>query len=115
MKKYGFSKKEKIKKNKEIKGFFISGERKESLNFVIYLLKSKETKKMGIFLTKNFTKNIKKNIIRNRIKRLIREAYRKNKKNLFYGQDILFVPKKGIENLSYLQIEEEIISLGGVK
>lgn len=85
MKKFGYSRKEKLKQDKDISLLFEKGKWKTCGNIRIKFLKLPEdtdgfnildNPKVGVSVSKSF---FKKAVHRNRIKRLLREVYRLNK------------------------------------
>jgi len=87
-----FTKKEHLKKNNAIKAVFDKGISSKGRLIKVYLLK-KETGPFinrAAFVIRKGSYN-KKAVLRNRFKRLLREAYRKTKRLLPAGYDIVIL------------------------
>ena len=106
----GFAKWERLIKTKDFRRVYRDG-RSYKAGFVILRLlpNAALTNRVGFSIS---AKSIKKAFRRNRIKRLFREAYRRNKKNLKNGFDIVFVIKRNAkESFSYVEAEQIFLSL----
>lgn len=101
-----FSKKEHLKKTKDFRKVFKEGARFKKDGFLFYSLPNNlGLNRLGFSIS---SKNIKLSVRRNRYKRLLKEAYRRNKKNMKQGYDIVLVLKKDIERSMAYNIAEEI-------
>lgn len=67
----------------------------------------KDITRLGIKVSKKIGGSVK----RNRLKRFIREFFRLNKKRLPKGYDIMIIPSKESDRLTFLNVENE---LGGL-
>jgi len=79
MKKFGYSRHEKLKAKKDLEILFKNGKWISMENIRIVWRADKTSTRVGVSVSKRFHK---KAVNRNRIKRLLREAYRLNKKIL---------------------------------
>ena len=105
-----FSKEERLIKTKDFRKVYKDG-RSYKAGFVILRLlpNSASTNRVGFSIS---ARSIKRAFRRNRIKRLFREAYRKNKKILRCGFDIVFVIRKDFkESFSYMEAEKIFLDL----
>lgn len=92
---YSFPKDERLKKQEDFLRILREG-RPYSLskNFVVYIRKGAEKRRIGI----SINKKVGKAVVRNRIKRLIREIYRLHRPYLREDIEMLIIVKPG-ENL----------------
>lgn len=105
-----FAKKERLIKTKDFRKVYKGG-RSYKAGFVILRLlpNAASTNRVGFSIS---AKNIKRAFRRNRIKRLFREAYRKNKKILKKGFDIVFVVRRDTKaGFSYIDAQRVFLSL----
>lgn len=113
MKKEGFSKKERLKKDKDFQAVFKEGQKLwiNSVLLIIYKLNNLNYRRLGIVISKK----IKKATQRNKVKRWIRELFRKNKECFPKNCDIIIIPHPNLLNLDYNKLEsmvkEKILSL----
>lgn len=104
MKTFGFSKWERIRKKKEFLEITRTGQRRQTLHFVIYLRPNPEGRvRLGMTVSRRVGNAVK----RNRVKRLLREFFRLHKQRL-PSHDFLIIAKKGAANLNYGQVCEEL-------
>jgi ribonuclease P protein component len=105
-----FAKQERLIKTKDFKRVYKDG-RSYKAGFVILriLPNSASTNRVGFSIS---AKSIKRAYRRNRIKRLFREAYRKNKRSLKKGFDIVFVVRRDFkEGFSYMEAQQIFLGL----
>ncbi|RKX59713.1 MAG: ribonuclease P protein component [Thermodesulfobacteriota bacterium] len=104
MKEEGFSKKERLTKNKEFERVFKQGKKIwiNSLLLIIYVKNNLPFRRLGIVVSKK----IKKATQRNRVKRLIRELFRRNKDLFPPNCDMVIIPHPNLVNLSYNELLE---------
>lgn len=114
MKQYGYNRKEKLKKRKDLERLFKQGTWKSSQHMRVVFRSDSEIEgmKIGVSVSK---KNFKRAVDRNRIKRLLRESYRLNKA-LFHqrwGQDVhaMFFWSSNKMPQSSHQVVEEMLRL----
>ena len=101
MSEYSLKKHERLCKKSEFKTVYEKGRRLFSDHFVImYLPNNLKYSRLGITVSKKIGNAVK----RNRVKRLVREFFRLNKKDLPCGYDIVFIAKKGAEELNYFSV-----------
>lgn len=117
MKKFGYSKVEKLKQKKEISALFERGKWRSCGRIRMIILKNKtedasSNNRVGISVSKRY---FKKATDRNRIKRLLREAYRLNKNvfaEKFGNSNVVMIfwnsPEKPRD---YSTVESELLSL----
>lgn len=105
-----FAKQERLIKTKDFRKVYKDG-RSYKADFIILRLlpNAASTNRIGFSIS---AKSIKRAFRRNRMKRLFREAYRKNKKILKKGFDIVFVVRKDAkESFSYADAERVLLNL----
>ena len=105
-----FAKQEHLLKTKDFRKVYKDG-RSYKADFVILRLlpNAASMNRVGFSIS---AKSIKRAFRRNRIKRLFREAYRKNKKILKKGFDIVFVVRRDTkENFSYAEAQRLFLGL----
>ncbi|PNR94629.1 ribonuclease P protein component [Petrotoga sp. 9PWA.NaAc.5.4] len=106
-----FSKKERIRYQKDIKKVFEKGDRLINIYFVaVYLKNGLNYSRIAIVVRKKFGKANQ----RNKIKRYVREIYRTNKSEFPKGYDLIFLPRKylsdNFNNISYAELRESILT-----
>jgi len=108
MKEEGFPKRERLKEAKDFTRVFQQGKRTEGRFALLFSCKGGEdTRRIGIVVKKRLGKAV----LRHRITRLLREIYRKNKKSLIPGVELVLLAKKGSEQKSYLELEQDILDI----
>lgn len=108
MKKEGFPKEIRIKKDLEFKEVIKKGEKKIGENLILFILKKDNTSlKFGI----RIDKTIKKATKRNRIKRIIREILRKRKDKFLPGERVVIVYKSLKENVKLKELQKDFDNL----
>ncbi len=108
MKKEGFPKKVRIKKDLEFLEVINRGEKKVGEKIILFILKKDNSYlKFGI----RVNKSIKKAVKRNRIKRLLREILRKNKDKFLPGCRVVVVYKSSEVNVELKELQKEILDL----
>ncbi len=107
MKKEGFSKKERLRKEKEFQRVFKEGKKIwiEKVALLFFCSNSVGIRRLGIVVSKKIGKAVK----RNRAKRLIREVFRKNKEIFPEKSDIIIIPHPSIVKLKYNEVEEKFL------
>lgn len=106
----GFAKRERLIKTKDFRRVYRAG-RSFKAGFIILKVASNTalTNRVGFSIS---AKSIKRANKRNRIKRLFREAYRKNKKILKVGFDIVFIVRRDTTlGFSCKDAEETLLNL----
>ncbi len=100
-----FPKELKIRTNSEYEEIFGKSKRLNTDHFVIlFAPNSLGYPRMGLVVGKKAAPGA---VERNRIKRVLREVFRLNKP-LFGSMDVVFIAKKGSENLDYSLAKKEI-------
>jgi ribonuclease P protein component len=105
-----FTKEERLIKTKDFRKVYKDG-RSYKAGFVILrvLPNAAGTNRIGFSIS---AKSVKRAFRRNRIKRLFREAYRRNKKSLKNGFDVVCVVRRDFkEGFSYLEAERIFLGL----
>ncbi len=102
-----FAKKERLIKTKDFRKVYQAG-RSFKAGFILLkmLPNAASTNRVGFSIS---AKSIKRATRRNRIKRLFREAYRKNKKIMKRGFDIVFVVRRDTKRDFFYKEAEEIL------
>lgn len=105
-----FPKREHILKTKDFMVVFKKGSSIKNGPFTIYYIRNGlGHSRLGISISARFIKQASK---RNRIKRLIREMYRKNRKNMKIGTDIVLSIKRELpQNNTTLYINSLLLKL----
>ena len=103
-----FGKHERLIKTKDFRTVYEKGRKVISGGAAIVILENGLAhSRLGFSISK---KNFKHAVTRNRIRRLFREVYRKNKKNLRTGLDMVLIIKKGFDKHSPLKDAEAVFS-----
>ncbi len=105
-----FGKEERLIKTGDFRKVYKLGRSYKSGFVVLRLLPNGAlTNRVGFSIS---ARSIKRAVRRNRIKRLFREAYRRNKKILKRGFDIVFVVRRDAkENFSYIDAQRAFLDL----
>ncbi len=99
-----FSRKERLRKQKEFQQVFDKGERYGNDQLKIFALSNGDSvSRLGLVVGRKFGNAPR----RNRFKRILREAYRLNKSLLSNGVDIIVIPRPGLTELTLRAIEEK--------
>ncbi len=105
MKKFGFPKEDRIRKNAEYRNIYQNGKKIVDRYFVIYYKKNQLDKvRFGLSVSKKNGNAV----IRNRLKRICREVFRLNKHKYPKGYDFVWVARRSMINLNSNQLAERI-------
>ena len=96
-----------IKSSREYTEIINSSRSKKSKYFSVYYRKNNDSNKYGITVPKKTGTAVTRNKIKRRIKNIIDN----NKKVVHNGYDYVITVKKGILDLTYKQVEEELLKL----
>ncbi len=96
-----------IKSSQEYTEIINTNKSKKSKYFSIYYRKNNKDNRYGITIPKKTGKAV----IRNKIKRRIKNIIDNNKKIVYNGYDYVIIVKKGILELTYEEIEKELLKL----
>ena len=103
--KFTYPKELRIRKSSEYEAIFKNSKRLRTRHFdILYTQNSLGYARAGLVVGK---KNVRSAVKRNRIKRVVREVFRNNK-SLFDSLDLVFLAKKGCEELNYSVAKREI-------
>lgn len=103
---FSFSKKYRLRRQKEFEAVYKKGTKKVGRFVIIYHLENElGYPRVGI----SVSKKVGKSAVRNRWKRLIREAFRLNR-HLLPSWDIVIVVKRGYKKPKYKEVEEDILN-----
>ncbi|MEK7274475.1 MAG: ribonuclease P protein component [Candidatus Desantisbacteria bacterium] len=115
---YGLPKSQRLLRLSEFNAVYSKGTAYHHKFFVLFVLKTaplaeaaplapvdSTVRRVGIVAGKKVGGAVK----RNRAKRLLREAYRLNKNKLVQGLDIVLVAKKMITNLTFHEVEKNLL------
>ncbi len=101
-------KKYRLRKNLEFKRVYSGGKNYWNKNLTLYVKKNNlDESRFGITITKK----IGCAVVRNRIRRRIKEIYRLNFHRIKSGYDLVFIPKKNVQEISYKQLESAIMHI----
>lgn len=111
MKKYSFTKAERLTKNSEFRRVFRKGKSFSNSCLKVYIhptnfLEDKPVR-LGLVLTRKLGKAVK----RNKLKRRLREFFRLHKHLLKPGLEIIFLPRDRAIDRNYDELEKSIISI----
>lgn len=111
---FTFKKSERVCLNRDFQKIMKYGKRNEDEYMIIYAFErvhhstpEKNGKRLGIIVSRKLAKAHD----RNKLKRRLREIFRLNKQKLKNGFDFLFIPKKNSLNLSYWDLERQVLGL----
>jgi ribonuclease P protein component len=109
VKKEGFPKSLRVKKDSEFQQIINEGTKKKGDHLIIFHLVSgaKAGQKFGI----KIGKGIKKATERNRVKRMIKEVLRKNKDRFDENESVVVLVKSAAEEIDLHKLKEELVSL----
>lgn len=108
MGKFSFSCRERLRKTADFNRVYSNGRRVAHSSLVlIFDASPTELTRLGL----SVGKRIGGAVVRNRVKRLLREAFRLNKYRLKKGYDILLVARKGVEDLTFREMEVQVLGL----
>lgn len=96
-----------IKSSRDYTNIINKGSYKRSKYYSVYYLKTEEDTKFGITIPKKTGTAV----IRNKTKRRIKNIIDNNKKCVQYGYDYVIIVKKGIIDLTYQEMEIELLKL----
>jgi len=107
MKRYAFTKSERLSGKKEFDRVFAAGKKISDGNLILYVLPNDlGFSRLGIVVSKRFGNAPR----RNRFKRLIREIFRLNRDVLARGTDIVVIPARN-PSLEFDSLEKSFITL----
>lgn len=110
-KKFGFSKAERLTKDKEFRRVFKKGKSFANNNLVIYVYQRDFSEgkqaRLGLVLSRKLGKAVK----RNKLKRRLREIFRLHKYLLKPELDIIFLPQPKAILSDYQDLEKSILNL----
>lgn len=96
-----------IKSSREYTEIINQNKAKKSKYFSIYYRKNNENNRYGITVPKKTGTAV----IRNKIKRRVKNIIDNNKKSVQSGYDYVIIVKKGILELTYQEMEKELLKL----
>ncbi len=102
-------KKHRLKKKKEFERVFKEGKAaKKDFLFIKFIKNDLDATRFGFVVSKKISK---KAVVRNKVKRRLREAAREMLSDIKPGYDVVVVAQKGIENLDFFQIKDNLKQL----
>ena len=104
-KKEGFSKRERLRKQRDFERVFKLGKKVwiDALALMIYAQNSLGYRRLGVVVSKK----IRKAYQRNKVKRWIREVFRRNKDMFPESSDIIIIPHPRLVEKSYAELLSE--------
>lgn len=101
-------KENRLRKNKHFKYIYKHGDSKvlNKLNLV-YIKTKFKTYKVGF----SVSKKIGKSVVRNNTKRRLRECFLSLSNNINKKYNYIFIAREGIENMSFLEIKQNMIDI----
>lgn len=101
-------KKYRLRKNMEFKRVYNGGKSYWNRNLILYVRKNDlNNSRIGITITKK----IGNAVVRNRIRRRIKEIIRLKLGNIKTGYDLILIPKKNVQDISYKDLESAMIHI----
>ncbi|MGA1862164.1 ribonuclease P protein component [Deferribacter thermophilus] len=104
---FTFKKDERLRKQREFENVFENG-RWVNGKYVDICFALDQSRKVGFIVSKKISK---KAVIRNKVKRRLREIFRLNKYDLPDTVNLIIVAKKGVEKVSFSDLEDEVRKL----
>ena len=96
-----------IKSSDEFTDIINTGKSRKNKFFSIYYRSNNEKNRYGITIPKKLGIAV----LRNKTKRRVKNIIDKNKKSIQNGYDYVIIVKKGILELTYIDMERELLSL----
>ena len=94
-----------LRDNREYNVVYKRGKTYHNRNFSLVVYNSKKGTRIGFSVTKKYGNAVE----RNRIKRKLREIVRLNFSEFDKGLDMVIIPKKNTEDLTYKQLESALL------
>ena len=110
-KKYSFTKRERLTKNKEFRSVFREGKSFSNQNLVVYIYPRSPIEDRQVRLGLVVSRKLGEAVKRNKLKRRLREFFRLHKCLLKPGLDIIFLPRKEAINCNYQELEKSVFSI----
>ena len=98
-----------IKSSDEFTAIINTGKSRKNKYYSIYYRINNEKNKYGITIPKKLGIAV----LRNKTKRRVKNIIDKNKKSIQNGYDYVIIVKKGILELTYMEMEKEFLKLQG--
>ncbi|MCL2168636.1 MAG: ribonuclease P protein component [Defluviitaleaceae bacterium] len=94
-----------LKKNSDFGHVFKAGKAKGSFTLVVFVVPNKiGQNRLGITVSKKMGKAV----VRNKLRRRIKEAFRVFENELSLGHDIVILPKEGLVDASFIEIQKTL-------
>ncbi|HCJ66428.1 MAG TPA: ribonuclease P protein component [Elusimicrobia bacterium] len=110
-KKCGFTKAERLSRNREFRRIFREGKSFSNQNLIIYIYKRSPEEdgqvRLGLVVSRKLGEAVK----RNKLKRRLREIFRLHKHLLKPGLDMIFLPRNQAINCNYQELEKSVLSI----
>ncbi len=97
-----------LKKNKEFKKVYSTGESWVTANLVLYTKPNNLAENRCGF---SISKKIGKAVIRNKLRRRLKEILRLNDHKMKKGYDLIFIARKAVVELDYKKLERNVYKL----
>ena len=102
---------ESLKKTKDFQNVYRRGKSYANRYLVMYVLSNQtEENRLGI----SVSKKVGNSVIRHHLTRLIRESYRLHEDMFNSGLDIVVVARSTAKDISYHEVENALLHLGGL-
>lgn len=97
-----------LKKTRDFQNVYKNGKSYANKYLVMYVLENNTNEnRLGI----SASKKIGNSVVRHRFARLVRESYRLHENIFNSGLDIVVVARKGVDSVSYFDIESALLHL----
>ncbi len=97
-----------LRTNKDFKNVYKRGKNYWNRNLILYVKNNGlENSRIGF----SITKKVGNSVVRNKIRRRMKEVCRLNFDNIKVGYDIIFIPKKNVVDITYLELESAMLHL----
>jgi ribonuclease P protein component len=108
MRSIAMNKEYRLRTNEDFKKVYKKGKNYWNRNLTLYVKKNGlKNSRIGF----SVTKKVGNSVVRNKVRRRMKEICRLNFDNIKEGYDIIFIPKKNVVNITYLELESAMLHL----